>query len=381
MLKTDIKTSSLKTDIRTSSLFAAISYVGINLLFVAKYALRVSIQLWPLIPFAALLYLLLFLLLPRLLAHHRTHKPLFMALCTVGLALLVLQSALDPYSLQVDRWSALHFPIQNLLHGQYPYMAQTHLGGYASPFPIWQLFHLPFYLLGNVGLSAFLVMAFFFWTIHRRYGFTAMLQAMTFTLCSVAVAYEIIVRSDLITNLFLLAGCINLLYPYLSHTYLQRHYGIIAVSAALFTCTRLSVLLPIAILLLPPFLKIGIKRQAAMLVVYVATLVASFLWVALWDVELFFHFEYNPWTLQTRQGHLVDFLLFVPLFLYLTLWHRGSEPRYLSAVTLMLLTFVIVTFIHNMVLEGNYNLFSPAFDITYLSQVLPFCLLLMCRAK
>ena len=86
----------LKTSIKTSSLLAAISYVGINLLFVAKYSLRVSPHLWPLIPLAALFYILLFVFMPRLLAHGGLHRPLFIALCVLGLGLVVLQYATDP---------------------------------------------------------------------------------------------------------------------------------------------------------------------------------------------------------------------------------------------------------------------------------------------
>lgn len=369
----------LKTSIKTSSPLAAISYVGINLLFVAKYSLRVSPHLWPLIPLAALFYILLFVFMPRLLAHGGLRRPLFIALCVLGLGLVVLQYATDPFSLQVDRWSALHFPLQNLVHGQYPYTAQTHLGGYASPLPVWQLFHLPFFLMGNVGLSVFAVMAFFFWTVYRRHGFIAMLHAMTFTLCSVAVVYEVIVRSDLITNLMLVAAIINLLYPHFTPSFMRRHWCTTAVCVALFTCTRLTVLLPITLFLLPHYLHVGLKRQTAMVAVFAVVLVASLIWVALWDSQLFFHFAYNPWTLQTRQGHVVDFLLFVPLFCYMCYWQRGSETRYLAATVLMLLVFVSVTFLHNMILECNYNLFSPAFDITYFSQALPFCILLFSR--
>ena len=83
---------------------------------------------------------------------------------------------IDPYSIKVDRWSAIHNFLTCLLAGEYPYAAQTHLGGYGSPFPVWQLFHLPFYLLGNVGLSlivAVIIFAYSVWLLvlplRRRY--------------------------------------------------------------------------------------------------------------------------------------------------------------------------------------------------------------------
>lgn len=64
-----------------------------------------------------------------------------------------MQYLIDPYQIQVDRWSAIHNFINYLVHGRYPYMAPTHLGGYGSPFPVWQFLHIPFYYLNNVGLS------------------------------------------------------------------------------------------------------------------------------------------------------------------------------------------------------------------------------------
>ena len=99
----------------------------------------------------------------------------------------------------MDRWSALYFPIKNLLNGIYPYIAQTHLGGNASPFPIWQLFHIPFYILGNVGLSFFFVLALFLWSIYRQWGYVCFLATSMLVFTTPALWYEVAVRSDYIT--------------------------------------------------------------------------------------------------------------------------------------------------------------------------------------
>uniref|UniRef100_UPI004025E717 hypothetical protein n=1 Tax=Alloprevotella sp. TaxID=1872471 RepID=UPI004025E717 len=51
---------------------------------------------------------------------------------------------------------------------------------------------------------------------------------------------------------------------------------------------------------------------------------------------------------------------------------RGNWQRYYAYAGLMLFLFVCITFVHNMYLLDNFNLFSPTFDITYYNSLLPF---------
>ena len=133
-------------------------YFGINLLFLLKYGLRFITLFQCILLF--IFYVIFILTTQHLIKKIKVRKNyVLFGLSTLFILLVVLQFYIDPYSLQVDRWSAIHNFINSLLNGVYPYSAQTHLRGYGSPFPIWQLFHLPFYLLGNVGLSIVFVTA------------------------------------------------------------------------------------------------------------------------------------------------------------------------------------------------------------------------------
>lgn len=135
-------------DINTYILY--VLYFLINALFITKYLMRISLSVTLL---ALSAYLIIGLLLPRLAARIQHVGSLCFAILGFILVLAGMQYFIDPYQIQVDRWSAIHNFINYLVHGRYPYMAPTHLGGYGSPFPVWQVLHIPFYYLNNVGLS------------------------------------------------------------------------------------------------------------------------------------------------------------------------------------------------------------------------------------
>ena len=349
-------------------------FIVINVLFVAKYSARVSetASLCATLLAIVFYYVLLRLVLPYIYIYKRVA----ICVCLMGfVGMIVLQYCIDPYSVQVDRWSALHFPIQNLLDGIYPYTASTHLGGNASPFPVWQLLHIPFYLLGNVGLSFFAAVTLFLWSCWKVQGRDRALIVSLLLCSSVAVWYEVLVRSDLITNMLLVASIFNLFSRNLSQQWIERHRWWIACLVGLLASTRVIVLIPITILLLPYFVKMNWRNQLVVSLLAITVFALTFVPFAIWDWQEFYYFQNNPWRLQTSQGNLSDFLLFVPLAVFLAMTHKGIAFRYCRNSALMLVAFVVVTFVHNMYLSENFDLFSSAYDITYFSTALPFCML------
>ena len=361
---------------------AEVLFIVVNALFVAKYSARVIGERSLYVTLAAVVcyYVLLRLVIPYYIYRDKGQetwsKRVAWGICLLAfVGMVAVQYAVDPYSIQVDRWSALHFPIQNLLSGVYPYSASTHLGGNASPFPVWQILHIPFYLLGNVGLSFFVALALFIWSCWKTQGKDKVLIVSVLLCSSVAVWYEATVRSDLITNLLLVASIMNLVSRKLSQQWIEKHRWWIACAVGLLASTRMLVLIPIVVLLLPYFVRMNWRRQVGVTLLALAVFVLTFVPFALWDWQEFYHFQNNPWALQTRQGNLSDFILFVPLAIYLAMTHQEQAFRYYRNCALMLVVFVLVTFVHNMYLGSNWDLFSPTYDITYLSTVLPFCML------
>lgn len=356
---------------------SAIAYVTVNAVFVAKYSERVVPALYQYVTMAGILlhYILITKSMPWLLDRSNKYKIYYVViLLLVVVCMVVLQYSMDPYSIKVDRWSALYFPIRNLLNGVYPYIAQTHLGGNASPFPIWQIFHVPFYLLGNVGLSIFFAMAIFVWSVYRCWGVKSMLCVTFLLMWSPALWYEIAVRSDYITNIMLLAAIVNIWVTRISTEWIEKHLWGISIVMALFAGTRLITLIPLAMLLFPYYARLSTSSKVLLPVVFVVVFLMEFLPFALWDWQDFLYHKNNPWILQTRQGYASDFLLFIPLAIYLAIKWKNNVRMYYTFVTVMLIVFIAVSMWHRMTETGNWDIFSSAYDITYYNAALVFAM-------
>lgn len=357
-------------DINTYILY--VLYFLINALFITKYLMRISLSVTLL---ALSAYLLAGLLLPRLAARiqHVGSRSLCFAILGFILVLAGMQYLIDPYQIQVDRWSAIHNFIDYLVHGRYPYMAPTHLGGYGSPFPVWQILHIPFYYLNNVGLSLFAVLALTLYTVKRLYGNRATLCFLACLLYSPAFLYEILVRSDLMANFLLVLAVINLLL--IRQVSLSTRPVLYSLLLGMLLSTRLAVAIPFFIFLLRPFLSLNFRRKTSFLLGIFLTFSLTFLPFLLWDMKSLLFFEYNPFILQTRQGSLSGILLLIPIMIYLAFSWQDSRRRLYGNIGYGLFLLTAVTFIINMATSGNYRLFCPTYDISYFSMSLPFIII------
>ena len=352
-------------------MYCLLMFLGINSLFLLKYGLRIlplSVVIMVVLAYSGLIYALI------KVSQRLSIRLLVIVAIFLLFTLTVAQCSINPYELNVDRWSAIHNFLYNLFDGQYPYAAQTHLGGYGSPFPVWQVFHIPFYLIGNVGLSFLVGVALFFDSIRRIFGSQQALTALLFLIISPAFVYEIMVRSDLMTN-FLVSAAIILYFHYYHITF-DKHCLLLSVIIGLMASTRLSILIPFGIYFLKDFVRTGYRRQILSLAIILIVFILTFLPFLLWNGEMLLFFEYNPFVLQSRQGHLVDFLLFIPLGIWMALSWRGYICRYALHTACLMVVLVAVTFVHNMYLNDNWNqLFESAYDITYFDMALPFLII------
>lgn len=355
-------------------------YLIINVLFVEKYVTRITdCQFVFSIIYVAIALLIISFFSKRISTFTHTKK-LVIGLGIIFLSLGIgVQYALDPYSIQVDRWSAIHNFLATMLQGEYPYSASTHLGGYGSPFPIWQIFHLPFYAIGNVGLSIFVVTIAFVATIH--YFHSSKVALMTIVLLGISPAfwYEIAVRSDLITNILLIATIIEWLSN--KQIKLLQHPYSLGILSGLILSTRLVAIIPLCVLYGYEFLHIHWKKQVLFLLTTIVTFTITFIPFILWNGSTLFFFEYNPFVLQTRQGSWLVLAVFAIIALSITLYIKGNN-KYISAATgVVLTTLVAMAFVEKMWQEQLWgDLFSSAFDITYLSVALPFYIIHLSRS-
>ena len=350
-------------------------YILINTLFVEKYVSRVTSLHW----IFAIVYIVgIFCLLWAIRQYsHKCKHPFkwFLVLLIVFACIAgILQLSIDPLSLNVDRWSAIHNFLSGMFCGHYPYGQQTHLGGYGSPFPVWQILHIPFYALGNVGMSIIIVTILFLWTLYRLYSPKVALVAGILLCISPAFWYEIAVRSDLITNMMLSA----LIAEWLVHKNVKLINNVIglAILVGLTLSTRLIAVIPLCVLYGYEFLQLSWKKQSLFLLIILGTFTLTMLPFALWQGSTLLFFEYNPFVLQTRQGSFLVLLIFACGAIGVTIWMHG-RMNYRTIITGLLLTsLVVMSFVEKMWKENLWTeLFSPTFDITYLSVALPFYIL------
>lgn len=349
-----------------------IVYLVINVLFISKYTMRITDN--PLIIlFICSLYILsvIFVLFKvnkntiKISSHH-----FWITFIFITTILIVLQYSVDPLSLKVDRWSAIHNWWNNLICLVYPYSAHTHLGGYGSPFPVWQLIHFPFYLMNNVGLSIFFFTGLFLYYLAQWKNYTISFIALVLLLLSPSFVYEVIVRSDLISNFLLVLAII--IFLIIHELNLNRNTLLLSLLFGLLLSTRLSAIIPFIIYYFNEYIHLKLKKQIIVFSSILVIFLITFIWLFIWDSDLFF-FEYNPFVLQTRQGNTIDFVLFIPLGIFVSLSWKNNPLFFLYNTGLYLLVFVCITFIHNMIIQNDFDaLFSSKYDISYFNMGLPF---------
>lgn len=258
--------------------------------------------------------------------------------------------------------------------GQYPYGQQTHLGGYGSPFPVWQILHIPFYALGNVGMSIIIVTLLFLWTLNRLYSSKVAFVVGILLCISPAFWYEIAVRSDLITNMMLSA----IIAEWLVHKNVKLINNVVGIAllVGLTLSTRLIAVIPLCVLYGYDFLQLNWKKQGLFLLIILGTFTLTILPFVFWQGSTLLFFEYNPFVLQTRQGSFLVLLIFACGAIGISIWMRG-RMNYRTIITGLLLTsLVAMAFVEKMWKENLWTeLFSSTFDITYLSVALPFYIL------
>lgn len=362
-----------------------ILYIGICYTLMCKYSMRVTEHYgYICIGYALVLALDILFFATKEEEEKKINKYLpylFAATTTVlVIGLLIVQYHFDPLTNKVDRWSALAYPIQNLFNGQFPYSAKTHLGGNASPFPIWLVFHIPFYLLQNVGLSEIFTCMIFIYSIKLLSGYKAAIKATLLLFLSINLWYEVAVRSDLISNFFPLAAFINILQVYQIN--FKQHPWILSVCVGLWLSTRLSVAFPLFILFFPYYIKLKVKKQILIPLLIVGVFAMTFLPLILWDAKELFGAENNPFSLQFRQGSPIATIFLVTIALTMSLTWKGSYQFQVLYSVIILLLIPIISYGYSMYIYGNWtDIFNSNYDITYIDAAIPFAITILSLPK
>lgn len=350
----------------------------IGSLFIFKYGCRCMPSYIAMI--AAILYIAVFCIysyyiIKRLRISERVCRRMnYVILGIVTLAVIIINTVLDKYSLNVDRWSALQNTISFLLEGKYPYFAVTHLNNHCSTMPAWMFFHIPFYLIGEIGLSLIASLLIFLMFIRKTYGSRILCQILLLLLFCPSFWYEIVVISDLQSNMLLVASFVC--YTINNKDFSNKKNICLACFVGLLLSTRMTVCFPLFFSLFPYWWNLSSKGKFSFLftiLITYTTLIAPFIF---WNGKVSNFLESNPYQVQVLQFDAISIVLIiiVSVLLLIKVWHK-KELVYASS-SISLFVFILSVFTSQYIRSGfTDDLSSYHYDITYLAQAIPFALI------
>lgn len=359
----------------SNKIVAHLLLIFVNFIFFLKYLSRLNLNVYIIITLfvfyvAALLFLSYFFF--NRISEHKARLFFPILAGFTIFTIFFVQKYIDPLTVHVDRWSAISNFLKFLFEGNYPYLAQTHLGGYGSPFPVWNFFHIPFYLLGDVGYGfIFVLLIFIFVLIKTGKTYKNSLFLLFIIISSFGFWYEASVRSDLLYNMILCFLIILIIHE--KKIRLERHFILVGILCGLLVSTRFTLIIPLFIYFFPEFLKISFAKKILFPSVILLTFIITFLPLVFWDFNNLFFFDYNPFVLQTRQGSFVEILIILPVSVYFSMKWKNDFEKYNYYVGVILFLLISVSFLRRMILSKFENsFFSPSYDIAYYNLVLPF---------
>lgn len=360
-------------------------FLTVNALFILKYFDRAGIN-----PYISLsvyvVFIISFIFLYQRLSSKISEKIyksiFFLLIIAIIIAIVTLFIAIDPYTIRVDRWSALSFFWDNIFRGDYPYAAHTHVskGNFASPFPLWHLISLPFYLLGDVGLGIIFFLILLCFTL--KYYFNSYQEALFFLLLlSLSPGYwwEVSARSDSLSNA-LLVFMIILWFSKTKRT-LSNNLLLSIIICGSIAATRMSAIIPLAIFFFRPYLNLTTKQKFIFPIASLLVALLYFLPFIFWDTENWVFFSRNPFMSQTGNGniYILAFMLILGIIASLN-WK--NELHYLWVTSIFIFLFILSNQIFQIINAGQGNLFSDGVsDISYFNLSLPYCLAFLTKTK
>jgi len=347
----------------------------INFLFAWKYIDRISSLALPIAIVYAIGISILAVYLPKLKINEKWVTIIFLLLLFL-LSFLIFQK-IDPIDIKVDRWSVISSFWGSAFQGEYPYFAKSHRLSPPGPFPIYFILGLPFYLLGEIGWLAVLGLVVFLLFTRNKLAKFNYFKVLLFTLLSIAIWYEILVRSTIFTN-----STILLCFLYSIKDYPYKNYKkvlLIGILAGILLSTRMIFGLCFAIYLIH-----GLRTKQinfAQSIIWGLTCVTTLL-ATLAPFYVLFPQEFwiqNPFNIQGT--FLIQpywqpvFLLMAILFGYFCKSNKKLIYNYGIVLFLVILVYIGTHLIEPM--ADGINLHPERFwdggiDISYLLFSLPF---------
>lgn len=364
----------MKLRITSNDIMVMVTYGFANVLFAYKYAMRFTTNptLWILGYVVFLIALLVLLYSDIALKSSVLERDAFFAVCVLGIALVLYfaMSRFEPSHIRVGRFPALYDWISRLLHGQFPYLSPTRPSG----FPFLFVLAMPFYLLGDLGLMqvfAFLLYAFLVHTHYAKQGANRY-RVLILLACAPMFLYEIVVRSDLFSNMVIV-----MVFMFVLEGKLRRANNVMLVVAGFVAGLLLStrgIVLLIFILYFGYFFRHSLRKGLVMLVGISAGFLITILPFVLWDPARFV--TSGPLAIQSSYLPLSLLICSIVLCLLLAIRAKALSSVY-KYIAVVLFAVVSVAFCLSILSYGwSATIFKDRFDISYFCLSLPFLLLL-----
>ncbi len=374
-----MKNSWLK--IITNTYLNLLLFVSINAIFIFKYLPRYNIN-----PYISLFLYFIFIFAGLNIYNkyistfsEKTLKYIYLSIISLTIVFIAVSLILiDPYSIRVDRWSALSFFWDSVFTGIYPYGTHTHVSetNFASPFPVWHLINLPFYLLKDVGISIIFFFSLFSFAIYKYFeSYRKALLVIILLLISPAYWWEILVRSDGLSNALLVM--ILILWYTKNNKSISKNFTISILICGLIAATRFTALLPLALFFFQPYIKLPIKQKIIfpLSALLIATL--AFLPFILWNTETWVFFSRNPFMSQTYNGdwRILLVMVFVGIFMALN-WKTIEE--FFATTGIFITVFILLNQLIRLSKYEGANFFSDAVvDVSYFTLAIPYIIILI----
>lgn len=351
-------------------------WLFVNALFILKYGSRQNLvpTVWVMVFYSIFSTILLFLIVKgkkhKRLFNKLSKWGLFVGIGIIAIAMTMLVNSIESRSINVDRWSALEISVECLTQGLYPYTRSDHLGGMSSNLPGLAFLALPFYLLGDVGYLQVATVIFFssylFW--RSRSVSTSSLIIILF-ISSPAVLWEIVVKSDFLTNILLCFMCIDFWNTKNPSQKLKQPF-VLGAMIGFFLLTRGVLIIPLTIFFFLVIWQSSIKNKLKFLLSFLMTVVLICTPTFLSAPNLDTLISYNPFGRQTNKAPLSLYLL-LPLILFIPWVCRTYRTR-LYGAALVLFGFPLLALLIRTYDLGWYNaIVKYNFNFSYLNVSIP----------
>ncbi len=352
-------------------------YFFINGLFVLKYSGENSV-------YYLVAYLLAILILGVFYVKINLKIVVYKYLFWILVALffffsLILNYYVDDTSLNVDRWDAMEIGIKAVLNNEYPYDIKDSMGRESSNLPFLIILGMPFYLIfGSVGfLQSFSFLLFSYLIFKVFHNYKLRLAGLVLLVLSPSYLWEVYVKSDLLSNFVIVIS-----YSYLIWTRFIQYKKIkiewVSLLTALVFLTRLSVLIPLTIILLKALYKLtfsGKFRFAGIFTLAVSGILYFFLRNAEnWEVLI----NHNPFTIQGSKQPIALSVFLIIMAIYFSFKAKSFFDIVFSS-GLILFIAVFSTFLLYLLEFGYAKVIDDSFfDLSFFNMSIPFIIVSSC---